>query len=185
MAAPDTDPPAMLRRLFSSCFQKRPERLPSKSPHIEGATETDGSFVTLQPLQISPTPRSARDQTQLSKEAEATEDQTMPKAAKAKSATKPSSRKPYENAAPSAGSDPKSVFVFAHSFSYTKSETGADLVASHSYYTLNGKSDNTYRKSKTKSASNVSKTRGSAKDEIDGLEKSLNAMFDELLSGTS
>lgn len=52
MAASDAhDHPAMLRRLFSSCFHKRSGRLPSKSPHIDGAVETDSSHLTLEPLQ--------------------------------------------------------------------------------------------------------------------------------------
>lgn len=109
MAAPDTDRPAMFRRLLSSCFQKRPERLPSKSPHVEGATETDGSSVTLQPTEFSRIPQSSKDITVLKRE-EATENRTMPKPVKGTAAAK-SSRKPYQKAGPTSKSDHKSVLV--------------------------------------------------------------------------
>lgn len=37
--------PAMFRRLFTSCFQRKPRQppAPSKSPHLKGATETDSN----------------------------------------------------------------------------------------------------------------------------------------------
>jgi hypothetical protein len=194
------DPSAMLQRFFSSCFQKRPERLPSKSPHIEGATETDGSYVTLQPLQTSSHQplESPQDRTKrLPREEEegenagtgtqaaqwsssiAEEDPTMPRAAKQKSAAKPASKKPYQRAEPSSGSDHKSVLVlhYTASFVFAKSRLGTDNVDSGRYFSSKGRPGNDSGK---KSKSKASEDDKSAEE----LEKALNEMFDGLLSGT-
>jgi hypothetical protein len=119
-------PPAMLRLFFNSCFQKRSDRLPGKSAHQEGATETDSSHVTLEPLQTSShslpsqkhhIPVSANEETETHSQPaqrSSTNPPTMPRPVKEKSASKArksaNNRKPYLRVQQALGSDPRSVF---------------------------------------------------------------------------
>ncbi|KAK4237738.1 Cullin binding-domain-containing protein [Achaetomium macrosporum] len=95
----------MLRRFFNSCFHKRTELSPSKSPQSGGSTETDSSDATCVSSKSSHTPNFPRAGSRVSsrQEAEAeahtssaASDHTMPKPKKDKAVRMPKGWKPYE-----------------------------------------------------------------------------------------